>query len=85
MKQWKLWPTDECPRCYQPEDTQHVWVCKGQNSTEVWEKSLNNLRNWMVSVDTDPNLQHLLLLTPALDLGGIPPLTRQSPPWSCKD
>ena len=61
MKRWKLQPTNECPCRDQPEDAKHVWVCKGQNSTEVWGASLNNLHNWMASVDTDPNLQHLLL------------------------
>jgi hypothetical protein len=61
MKRWKKQPMEECPRCGTQETAQHVWVCKGNGASSVWESSLNTLQSWLVSVNTDPDLQHPLI------------------------
>jgi hypothetical protein len=61
MHRWKKHDTPIYPRCDALEDAQHVWLCKGHNSREVWDRSLASLWNWMVSVQTDPDIQHHIL------------------------
>jgi hypothetical protein len=43
MKRWKEWPSDACPRCGDPEDSSHVWTCKGPGTTELWDKAITDL------------------------------------------
>ncbi len=61
MWKWKQRDSAACPRCGQFKDAQHVWVCEGGNSQEIWDTSLDWLRCWMISVDMDPDLQHHIL------------------------
>jgi hypothetical protein len=61
MHWWKKRDTPTCPRCNALEVAQYVWLCKGHNSREVWDPSLASLWNWMVSVQTDPDIQHHIL------------------------
>jgi len=42
-KKWKKYDADECPRCGEPEDKTHVWLCTGRQASEVWEKSIKGL------------------------------------------
>jgi hypothetical protein len=35
MKCWKEWPVVSCPRCGEPEDSSHVWSCKGTGTEEI--------------------------------------------------
>jgi hypothetical protein len=60
MKRWKLRQDDLCPRCGQPEDSVHVWICHGEGADNLWEKSITNLEGWLNSRDSDPDLQHLV-------------------------
>jgi hypothetical protein len=66
MKRWKKWQEDHCPRCGQTEDASHILICKGENSQQIWDTSLQLLSVWMASVQTDPDIidtliDHLLL------------------------
>jgi hypothetical protein len=61
MHRWHQRSNPDCPRCGKVKDAQHVWVCKGLDSRSVWENSLEKLCLWMISVSTDPDIQHLLL------------------------
>jgi hypothetical protein len=58
---WKEWDHDNCPWCGSPEDSTHVWRCSGQNTNEVWGRSLSALRSWMAYAHTDPELASLIL------------------------
>ncbi len=60
MKRWKERDTDVCPRCGIQEDAPHVLVCSGEGATEVWAKSILNLEEWMISVDTDPDIMEMI-------------------------
>jgi hypothetical protein len=60
MLHWKEWDHDNCPRCGSPEDSTHVWLCSGQNTNEVWGRSLSVLRSWMASAHMDPELASLI-------------------------
>jgi hypothetical protein len=61
MHRWKQRDSPNCPRCGQFEDASHVWLCSGSNSSEIWEKSLEDLEAWMSSVSTDPDIQDAIL------------------------
>jgi hypothetical protein len=61
MKRWKKWPTDNGPRCGVEETAPHVWLCKGENACNVWQASLNNLKIWMESVQTDPAIAEAIV------------------------
>jgi hypothetical protein len=61
MKRWKLRQDDICPRCEETEDAAHVWTCQGEGANEIWNKSLEDLEQWMNINYTNPDLQHLLL------------------------
>jgi hypothetical protein len=61
MVRWKERVSPNCPRCGQLEDASHVWICSGCNSAEIWEKSLEDLEQWMSSVSTDPDIQDAIL------------------------
>ncbi len=61
MKRWKLHQDYSCPRCGLPEDSAHVWACHGEGADNIWETALNNLEGWFNLLDTDPDLQHLVL------------------------
>ena len=62
MKHWKMRDSEACPRCGESKDTQHVWLCKGSNSNDVWEKALYKLKAWMLSRQTNPDVQHVYCL-----------------------
>jgi hypothetical protein len=44
------------------EDAPHVWRCKGEGTEDVWNKSLSELEAVMRRLDTDPTLQHIIIL-----------------------
>ena len=56
MLRWKEWEHDLCPRCGISEDSAHVWTCPGFGSNELWDLSLNQLTQWMKTVDTHPDI-----------------------------
>jgi len=61
MKRWKEWDHDLCPRCGEPEDSPHVWLCTGFDANKVWETSMTTLNHWMNSVDTNPDIVEVVL------------------------
>jgi hypothetical protein len=61
MVRWKQRDSPACPRCGELEDATHVWRCHGADADRVWMRSLDNLKDWMASQDTDPDLADLLL------------------------
>ena len=62
MKRWKEWDSDRCPRCGSPEDSTHVWLCKGPDTEELWSKAVAELEDTMRKLDTDPTLAHIVSL-----------------------
>jgi hypothetical protein len=61
MKRWKERDTDACPRCGQIEDAPHVWKCIGEGASDVWDRSLTDLEEWLNSVNTDPDITTSIL------------------------
>jgi hypothetical protein len=55
MHQRKERQTPNCPRCGQVEDVQHIWVCK-HDTRKIWDKALENLRSWMMTQGTHPDV-----------------------------
>jgi hypothetical protein len=62
MKRWKEWDSERCPRCGSPEDSTHVWLCKGPDTEELWSKAVAELEDTMRKLDTDPTLAHIVSL-----------------------
>jgi hypothetical protein len=60
MKRWKQRDSDFCPRCQAPEDTTHVWTCKGKDANATWNKSIEELRKWLITQKTLPSLTKVL-------------------------
>jgi hypothetical protein len=53
--------SDSCPHCGRPEDSAHVWQCKSPTIIPVWENSLNNLRQSLRKLDTDPDISTAII------------------------
>ena len=48
LRQWKWQAHSNCPRCLLPDESaQHVLQCPHDESTRLWEKSIESLRTWM--------------------------------------
>ena len=45
-----------------PEDSTHVWLCKGPDTEEIWSKAVAELEDMMRKLDTDPTLAHIVSL-----------------------
>jgi len=56
MPLWQQRESDACPRCGQPEDSSHVWICDQMGALDVWNKSLLDLGGWIESINTDPDI-----------------------------
>jgi hypothetical protein len=61
MKRWKLRTDDSCPRCGDPEDAEHVWLCHGEGANDIWDKAMTDLEGWLNAKQTDPDLQHAII------------------------
>lgn len=46
----KLCPN--CLRCGKYEDSIHVWKCQHHTTSELWDHELNELRLWLISINT---------------------------------
>jgi hypothetical protein len=62
MKRWKQWETDLCPRCGEPEDASHVWVCKDLGARDTWSNAIATIDLTLRKLDTDPTIRHLILV-----------------------
>jgi hypothetical protein len=63
MHRWKQWPSNECPRCGEPEDAAHVWRCSDPEAVQLWSRSVAKLRCWLVDQQTAPDLCHAICLS----------------------
>jgi hypothetical protein len=61
MQLWKEKDNPACPRCGRFEDATHVWLCQGEGASEVWDQSLERLKNWLQDSKMDPDLQEVIL------------------------
>jgi predicted RNA-binding Zn-ribbon protein involved in translation (DUF1610 family) len=79
MKRRKERQTDECPRCGESEDVEHIWRCQ-YDTQGMWTKSMANLKEWMLSNETHPALINLILDgLESWRMGSS--LKREHPPW----
>jgi len=62
MLRWKEWTSAQCPRCGLLEDAAHVWICKGRGANVVWDKAILRLKEWLISVRTDPAITNAITL-----------------------
>ena len=80
LQEWNKQSHSKCPRCgVDGEDTTHVLVCTALGATTKWEDNMANLREHLVSVDTEEELQRALLHRLS-QFRRQQPLTNQ--PWS---
>ena len=51
----------QCPRCNAPDETAaHVWQCAGRGADDRWEKSITELHEWMLAMDTAPEVSEVI-------------------------
>ena len=54
--------TEACPRCSAPvEDSKHIITCPHPTATELWEKSLDHIEQWLQNSQTDPKISSIIL------------------------
>ncbi len=46
MKRWGMRQEDSRPRCGEPEDSAHVWICHCKGAEDICEQALTNLEHW---------------------------------------
>ncbi len=61
LLKWKESTTAACPICGALEDAPHVWICPDPDAEQRWSQSLNNVQDWMTSVDKDPAISRAIL------------------------
>jgi hypothetical protein len=59
MQRRKERSTDECPRCGLSENVEHIWRCQ-QGTSELWDKSLKSLEEWLGSNSTHPDMIRII-------------------------
>jgi len=48
---------DNCPRCEQANETvEHVMTCPQDEARATWTEAIGELRNWMDSNESDPEM-----------------------------
>ena len=60
MVRWKQRESDACPRCNEPEDASHIWLCKHPESITVWRESIETLRSWLIAQQTHPSITAII-------------------------
>lgn len=63
-----------CPRCtFSEEKTTHVLLCQGEGICELRKATILELRVWMKSVHTQPDIEHIVIhcLTRSLSSGEL--------------
>jgi len=59
MARWKKWDSPLCPFCQDTDETTaHVLQCPCPARVASWHHSVESLRSWMHSADTDPTITH---------------------------
>jgi hypothetical protein len=61
MRRWKECADDKCPRCSEPEDSQHFWICKGPGTAAIWSNALEGQTSLLQKLETDPTLSRILI------------------------
>ncbi len=57
MTRWKLGMQAKCPHCTcSQEDKEHIIWCPAESAVQVWNKSLEQLDNWMMATKMHPQL-----------------------------
>jgi hypothetical protein len=52
--------TDECPRCQEPENVEHIWTCK-HDTQELWTSAITGLRNFLTANNTHPEIVRVIV------------------------
>jgi hypothetical protein len=61
LVRWKESDRPDCPRCGEYEDARHVWICKSEEATYVWDNRMDKLFSWLTMIDTDPEIISAIL------------------------
>jgi hypothetical protein len=61
LVRWKESDRPDCPRCGEYEDARHVWICKSEEATYVWDNRMDKLFSWLTMIDTDPEIFSAIL------------------------
>jgi hypothetical protein len=53
--------TNSCPFCQEPETVEHIYKCKHSSVTELWDKAMHELEEYLNTIQTDPNITKQLI------------------------
>jgi len=63
MKRWQMQTEDKCPRCHQLEEGKdHITQCQVKEATKLWETSLQQLDDWLQTIQTEAGIRQELIL-----------------------
>jgi hypothetical protein len=60
MVRWKQRESDACPRCNEPEDASHIWLCKNPELITVWNESIETRRSWLIAQQSHPSITAII-------------------------
>jgi hypothetical protein len=64
MKHWGFWDNQKCPCCHHiKEDKEHLLICPAPSCMEKWAASVQGLHEWLLEVDTAPDIVHCITNT----------------------
>jgi len=58
---WKYQQDPKCPRCDQPEDTEHVILCRGCGADDIWQANIRKLTSSLTKRETHSAIQEAIL------------------------
>jgi hypothetical protein len=62
MLQRKERDSAKCPRCdHELEDTEHVILCQGSGTSEVWQAQMRAVATELTKLETDPQLHRVIM------------------------
>jgi len=61
MQRWGKWEKDKYPCCGLLEESLKLVYCKGLGVTDFWLRFLKSLLEWMVAVQTNPDIACIII------------------------
>jgi hypothetical protein len=62
MRHWGFWTHSQCPCCeHIKEDKAHLLTCPAPSCVAKWNESVQGLEEWLVEVDTQPEIAACIL------------------------
>jgi hypothetical protein len=81
MKRRKERDSDECPRCHDTEEVEHIWTCKEHSATDLWNRSVAKLQEWLNANQISPEVSRQICVGLQEWRTGQPSTWTSEVPW----